>query len=189
MILVFIFLFIFIGLINSLITINIENFNLKNFSGDFDAKYSIKIKLKLYNIIPVFSISLKNDKANIMGIKIDIKKFKEIFNMKNRILKAKNNFKLSSIKYLKPNIENINLKLSLGTGSIFITSFLVPFISTILSFFIKKTIKKFDEKKYRYIIKPEFEDKTKVYLQLNAIFNIKLTNIIECLKYNYEVIK
>lgn len=183
MILVFIFLILILGFIFSKISIYVENFNLNNNLEKLKAKFCIKIRFKLFGLIPILFINLKEDGVRIFGIKIDYKKFIENENIKKGIKNAKNKFKISNIKLLKPNLENINLKLSLGTESIIITTFLVTLASVFLSYICKKTIKNFDKEKHKYIISPNYEEENKVFLEFQGIFNIKTSNIIECIKY------
>lgn len=185
----FIFLFIILGLFFSKISIDICNLKLDNKSAKINAEFLIKLKLKLYGLIPILTIKLNEIGINILGLKITYTKIFEskilekIF--KREIKKVKNNFKIESIKVLKPDLENINLKLSLGTESFLLTTILVFFVSTFLSFSLKNTIKKFDKEKYKYIIKPDFEEKNKLFLEMKGIFKIKTSNIIECVKlYN-----
>lgn len=185
----FILVFLIIGLILSKISIDICNLKLNNNLEKINAKFLIKLKLNLYGFIPFVIIKLDEYGINIFGIKIIYSKiFKsEIINrlFKNELKKVKKNFKISSIKVLKPDLENINLNLRLGTESFLLTTILVFLFSTFLSFSLKNTIKKFDRNKYRYVIKPDFEEKNKLFLEMRGIFKIRTSNIIECVKlYN-----
>lgn len=186
----FIFLiFIIIGLFFSKVSIDICNLKLDNNLEKINAEFLIKLKLNLYGFIPFIVIKLNELGIKILGIKIS---YSRIFSsefiakiLKREISKVKTNFKISSIKVLKPDLENINLNLQLGTESFLLTTILVFLASTLLSFSLKNTIKKFDKEKYKYIIKPNFEEKNKFFLEMKGIFKIRTTNIIECVKlYN-----
>ncbi len=185
----FILVFLIIGLFFSKISIDICNLKLDNNLEKINAEFLIKLKLNLYGFIPFIIIRLDEYGINIFGIKISYSKiFKsEMINrlFKNELKKVKKNFKISSIKVLKPDLENINLNLSLGTESFLLTTILVFLVSTFLSFSLKNTIKKFDKNKYRYVIKPDFEEKNKLFLEMRGIFKIRTSNIIECVRlYN-----
>lgn len=182
-------LFFIIGVFFSKVSIDICNLKLDNNLEKINAKFLIKLKLNLYGFIPFIVIKLNESGINIFGIKISYSKIlsSELIGkiLKREVSKVKTNFKISSIKALKPDLENINLKLRLGTESFLLTTILVFLASTALSFSLKNTIKKFDKEKYKYIIKPDFEEKNKLFLEMKGIFKIRTTNIIECVKlYN-----
>lgn len=191
MILVFfiLILFLIIGIFFSKVSIDICNFKLDNNSEKINTEFLIKLKLLLYGFIPFIQLKLNETGIKILGKKIN---YSKIFSsefigkiFKREISKVKSNFKISSIKVLKPDLENINLKLNLGTESFLLTTILVFLVSTALSFSLKNTIKKFDKDKYKYIIKPDFGEKNKLFLEMKGIFKIRTTNIIECVKlYN-----
>ncbi len=183
MILVFIFIFLIWGCIFSKVSVYVKNFNLQNSKKGLNTIFNIKLKFKLYGIIPFLVMNLTEEGIRILGIKIDYKKFTNNEKIKKGIKKAKKNFKVSKIKLLKPNLEKINLRLSLGTESMVITTFLVTLSSVFLSFVFKETIKKFDKNKHKYIIRPNYEEKNKIFLEFKGILNIKTSNIIECIKY------
>lgn len=191
MVLVFfiLILFLIIGVFFSKVSIDICNLKLDNNLEKINAEFLIKLKLNLYGFIPFIVIKLNESGINIFGIKISYSKIlsSELIGkiLKREVSKVKTNFKISSIKALKPDLENINLKLRLGTESFLLTTILVFLASTALSFSLKNTIKKFDKEKYKYIIKPDFEEKNKLFLEMKGIFKIRTTNIIECVKlYN-----
>lgn len=186
----FIFLTIsfILGLILSKISVNICDFKLNNQYEKLNAKFLIKLNADLYGLLPITILKLTQDGINIFGIKISYtkilenQKLKKI--LKNGLNKAKKDFKISSIKMLKPDLEKINLELSIGTESFLMTTILIFVISTLLSFGIQNTIKQFDSEKYKYIIKPDFNERNKVIINLKGIFKIKTSNIIECVKSN-----
>lgn len=191
MVLVFFILILFfiVGVFFSKVSIDICNLKLDNNLEKINAKFLIKLKLNLYGFIPFIVIKLNESGINLFGIKISYSKIfsSELIGkiFKREVNKVKTNFKISSIKVLKPDLENISLKLRLGTESFLLTTILVFLASTALSFSLKNTIKKFDKEKYKYIIKPDFEEKNKLFLEMKGIFKIRTTNIIECVKlYN-----
>ena len=183
MILVSIFLFFIFGCIFSSVRVDIENFSLNNKDESVKTIFSIKIKFKLYRLISIFSIKINNDYLSIFGLKIDYKKILKNDRIKKEFKKASSRFKWSNIKTLNPDFERMDIKINLGTNSIIITSFLVTICSVILSYIFKKAITKYDEEKYKYIIKPNYNEENKLHLELKGIFNIKTSNIIECVKY------
>lgn len=182
MILVFIFLFLILGFAFSNIGIEVKNFNLDNHLEKLNTKYRIKLKLKLYGIIPFLIITITDYGISFIGIKIGYEKFIENEKFKEKIKNVKNIFSFSKLKILKPDLENINLKLEIGTESVTITSFLVTTVSIALSYAIKNTIKKFDAEKYKYIVKPKYDNKNLIWLEFSGNMNIKTSNFIEYIK-------
>lgn len=180
----FILIFLFLGCIFSKVSVDIKKFNFDNNKTNF----KVKIKFVIYKILPIVSIYLTENGIKFLSIKISYNqiynstKFKKIINFINK--KNRKKLKISTIKFLKPDLENINLKLNLGTKSLILTNFLIVLISTILSIELKKCIKNFDSRKYKYIIRPSYEEKNQIKLEFSGIFNIKISNLIEYVKMN-----
>ena len=181
MILVFIFFVFIMGFVFSKVSVYIKSFYITNNSSGLNSKYSVKLKFRWFGVIPIFIVSFKNDELQIYNLRINYKKILNNRKLKKKIDKAKNNFKISRIKLLKPEFQKLDLNLILGTESIEVTTFLVALTSTILSSWLKKQIKSFDETKYKYIVKPNY-DENNIYLNFKAVFYVKTSNIIECIK-------
>lgn len=181
MILVFIFLVFIIGCIFSQVNVYIKSFCITNNKIEINSRYSVKLKFKWFGIISLFILDLKNDEIRFFNLKINYKKIMNNKLVRRKINTAKNNFKISKIKMLKPKFQKLDLNLVLGTESIELTSFLVTIASIILSYWLKKQIEIFDETKYKYIIKPKYNENN-IYLNFRAVFNVKTSNIIECIK-------
>ena len=182
MILVFIFLVFIMGLVFSKVNVYIKSCYITNNSNGLNSKYSVKLKFYWFGVLPIFMVNFKNEELKILFFKINYKKIISNRRFRNKIEKAKNNFKISRIKLLKPEFQKLDLNLILGTESVEVTTFLVTVISFILSYWLKKQINIFDETKYKYIVKPNYNENNKIYLNFNAVFNVKTSNIIECIK-------
>ena len=65
-------------------------------------------------------------------------------------------------------IKDIDIKIEIGTENVILTSFIVPCISTILAFFIKRNFK----------VNPIYQNKNIIKFELNGIFDIKMIHII-----------
>lgn len=79
---------------------------------------------------------------------------------------------------MKPKLEEFKLNLNLGTEDVLLTSFLIFIISIAISMFLGKNIKKYDEKRYKYIILPNYNNKNSIKMLFSGILQIKLVNII-----------
>ena len=82
------------------------------------------------------------------------------------------------LKKLDPKLEKIKLDLKLGTEDVVLTSFLIVIVSIIISMMLSKIIKKYDEKKYKYMIIPVYNNSNSIKITLEGIIDIKLVNII-----------
>ena len=61
MILVFIFIFLILGCIFSKVSVYVKNFNLQNSKKGLNTIFNIKLKFKLYGIIPFLVINLTEE--------------------------------------------------------------------------------------------------------------------------------
>ena len=184
MILVFIFLFLLLGIIFSKIDILIENLCIKaNLEESKITSFYIKAKLKLYEVIPIISCIITERDIRIFGIKVKYNKLLKNTFFRKRINQVKTNFKIKRISLLKPNIKSLIFKLDVGTESIITTSFLVVILSVLFSNFFRKIVNILDLDKFNYKVIPNYEEKNRIYLELKARFIIKTNNIINCFKY------
>lgn len=188
MVLVFILFIIVIStiiILMSNIKINIQKLELSNEIENTPILKNIEISIELYvlNKIKIFKKHIDN--TDIQNIK-NSKKFEQL---KNKFLKdvinkeEKQNvkFNFDVIKNLKPKLQEINLKLEIGTEDVLLTSFLIVIISIVISIILSKIIDKFDEKKYVYKIMPNYNSKNSIKIDLISIIDIKLVNIINIL--------
>lgn len=182
MILVFIFLLFIIGLFFSKVSAYIKSYCITNNYKELESKYIVKLKFWWFGIIPIIIISLREDELRLYNLRINYKKILNNKILKKRVTKVRNNFKISRIKLLKPKLKKLDLNLTLGTNSVELTSFLVMLLSVILSYWLNKKIKAFSETKYKYMVKPNYNEGNNIYLNFMAVINVKTSNIIECIK-------
>ncbi len=188
------FAFFIIGFLLSKIKFKIKNWdfetNLKNVHKDFE----VDIGIYLYGYIKIIGASLKDDGVRIWGKKVDYDKFKKYEPFRNVNFKSiDRDFKISELREWKLQLEKLNLTLDVGFENVLFTSFSVFLISTILSIFVKKTVKKYNPKKYEYMIMPHYRSTNQIKLKANGIISAKTVHIIFILlKYkkrrakNYE---
>ena len=138
--------------------------------------YQIIIKILTLEKIPIFRLKINKSKIEKINAKTHLKQKikKEI--QKQDIAKAIEMEKKYDLKKLIPEVyknikletENINLKIDIGTENVVLTSFIIPVISTILVFIVKRNFK----------VKPIYENKNIIKFELNGIFNVKMIHII-----------
>ena len=144
MVFLFIFLIIIIILfLSSKIVIELKDVTylsgiLKN--KQKNKKDSLRIKLCILNKIPILSIKVTKKLIEKLKIKekfkkIDINNLEEDKNIFRKILEIT---KTNSLK-----IENLDLKIELGTENAALTAVLIPIISTIISIIIRRKVKDF----------------------------------------------
>ena len=200
-----VFLFIILIILLMIITIKIkfEIQNLKistNENPHLNKKYQIKIIIYTFGIIPILKIKLNNKKIqkiiNNQTIKEKIKqqennkKIQKIINnqtikekikqQETKIIENKANIDkelIMSLKNIKTEIKEINLKIMIGTENASLTAFTIPVISTLVAVVLSKQIKKYNEKQV-FLIEPVYLDKNLLNIEISSIFQIKMIHII-----------
>ena len=178
-----VFLFIFLIIIAIIITIKIkiEIRNLKfttNEKPHLNRKYQIKIKIYTFGILPIINIKLNNKKIQKI---LNNNKIKEkIKQQETKIIENKANIDkelITSLKNIKTEIKEINLKIQIGTENASLTAFIIPAISTFIAMFLSKQIKKYNDKQV-FLVEPVYLDKNLLNIEISSIFQIKMIHII-----------
>ena len=134
-----------------------------------------KVYLKIYTLkkIKIAEFNLK---------KIDFKDEK----IRNKLQKQveKNKINLDTIKFLKSVnyiIEKMNLSISIGTEDSAITALSVGIFYTIISNFLNEKVRDLNDIKYE--IKPIYNNKNMLNIELDSIIALKFENIINMIKF------
>ena len=139
--------------------------------------YQIIIKILTLEKIPIFRLKINKSKIEKINAKTHLKqKIKEEI-QKQDIAKAIEMEKKYDLKKLIPEVykniklgtENINLKIDIGTENVVLTSFIIPIISTILAFTVKRNFE----------VQPIYQNKNIIKFELNGIFSVKMIHIID----------
>ena len=156
------------------IRVEIYNFRFSSIKSIHTNKnYKITIKLCIFNKIPILKINVTKAKLEKININEKIK------NINKKVIRDKNNFDkniLNAIKNLKIEINKIHLRIKIGTENTNLTSFLVVFTSTILSYIFSKKMKKYNKQKYKII--PIYNSQNLINILISGIFEIKMIHII-----------
>ena len=178
-----VFLFIILMIIIIFITIKIkfEIQNLKistNEKTHLNKKYQIKIVIYTLGFIPILKIKLNNKKIKKI---IKNQKIREkIKQQETKIIENKANIDkelITSLKNIKTEIKEINLKIRIGTENASLTAFTIPVISTFIAMFLSKQIKKYNDKQV-FLVEPVYLDKNLLNIEISSIFQIKMIHII-----------
>ena len=182
--------FSFITLIFLIIVLMLKFLNVRLIIDNFELVYAKKVTIHEYKASLCLYIGRK---AKIVRIKLNnrpdsinldrIKEKIDIIKNKNTYSKRLTN-KKKVINKLKENIElnQLKLKMYIGTENIILTSFLVGIISAAIPNLIRSNIKSFDENNYELEILPNFKEQNYIYLNFNGIISIKLVHIINMFK-------
>ena len=179
MVFLFIILIIIIMLITTKIKFEIQNLKIStNEKPHLNKKYQIKIMIYTFGVIPILKIKLNNKKIQKI---ISNQKIKEkIKQQETKIIENKANIDkelISSLKNIKTEIKEINLKIRIGTENASLTAFTIPVISTFIAMFLSKQIKKYNDKQV-FLVEPVYLDKNLLNIEISSIFQIKMIHII-----------
>lgn len=150
-----------------------------------DEKLYIKINIILFKKIKIFTKNFDRGQIEeIIKNKFFRHKTKNLKEQISLVIKERLNSKeYNKIKflakkyaYLMPNIDNLNIKLKIGTEDSYTTSIVFGIISTILNVYLKNIPKK------HINIKPIFENENLVDIDSNITFSITLIRLIRLIK-------
>lgn len=166
---------------------NIENLDMSNINKkQNNQKLSVKISLKIGKL---HWLHFKFNKHKLATIYAKIKKSQYKKNITNKDLKQKaiQDFKLmikkpeikEDLKRTKINIEKINIDILVGTKNYILTSYLVAFISIIISnilpHILDKNVKIREDIFYK--VNPIYHPINMYNLKLSTIINVKVSDI------------
>ena len=173
------FAFFIIGLFLSKVKVKFKNFEYITNLKETHKKFEINVGIYLYGHIKILGATLGDDGVKIFGKKLYYSKFKWLEPFKNVDFKnLGDDFKISELKKWKLELEKLDLKLDMGFENVLFTSFAIFLSSTFLSVFVKKTVKKYSSKKYKYIILPHYRSGNVIKLIANGIITAKTVHII-----------
>ena len=156
--------------------------------NDFEASSSKKVTFKTVEIyLEIF------EKIRWIRIKLSKGKLKKVFNKINDLEKfnmkqLEKNLKLEDLKrvcVINPKISCMDLNLKVGVEDVFLTTYLVPIISIILSVLLSLAVEDKNIKNINYKVLPVY-NKFFYLIKLNITFNIKVINILKCILTIYK---
>jgi len=165
------------GVYFSKIKINIRSVEMESEFKNAKLKFDIKLGLFLFGKIKVLNFNLYEDGIRFLNGKISYKEFKDriykIFRIESKNRDIKNDFEkyIKTFKKINPKLEELDLKINIRFEDVFLTSFSIVAISTILSFFAKGN-------KYMYRVLSYCERKRNVDLKGKCVISIKTINVL-----------
>lgn len=134
--------------------------------------YQLNFGFYFLNTIKILGFNVnkaKIEKSKIVQ-KINIEEVEETIKLDKQLF--------IHLKGLKPNLQNLNLKLDIGTEDAVITSALTFIISTALSIGLPHVVKPKYYANIYYEINPLYQGKNLFNLSLNCIINVKMVHIM-----------
>ena len=140
--------------------------------------YKIKITIYTFNKIPIIKTKITNEKIQQI---IKNPKIKEaIKNQETKLIENRKDIDINvikSIKNIKIEIEEIQLKITIGTENAATTAFIIPILSTIIATVLSRNIKKYNDKQ-TFEIKPVYINQNLLNIEFSGIIQIKMIHII-----------
>lgn len=191
-----IFLVILLVIRYSSIRISIINLEIDTDNKDIINDYQFEVGIYFFNKMRIIKLTinekrikkLQNSKfvkrmCNVNFARVTKKLEKKL---QDKVIQGYKRFNILNfikvlLKELKPEILKFNLSLKIGVEDIMITTYVIPIISTLISFILKLTVKdvnlKNKKRDYYYKIEPIY-NKNIINLRLNCIINVKIVHII-----------
>ena len=157
-------------------TLRIDVRRLKIINLSANKAYRINIKLKFLNKIQWLAIKLNSKKIKRINRKIHLDEID--------IKELERKFKFSDLKEfskIKINVTNLKLKISIGLEDIFITTYLIAIISTVIAVILPHISKLEDVKNIKYIVEPLYNKGNISNIEINAGIEITIFSILKSL--------
>lgn len=178
-----VFLLILLIIILMIITIRLkfEFINLKFTSSSkehLNRNYEIKVILYIFQKIPILKMRINNRK--IQNFINNEKIRKRIKQQQIKIIENRKDIDkelIKSLKNIKLEIKEMNLKVLIGTEDASITAFIIPVISTIIAMFLSTKVQKYNDKQI-FSITPIYINQNLINIEFSGIFQLKMIHII-----------
>ena len=174
-IIILFFIMIFLVAVSEL-KLDVKNLNISSLTPKLiQDGYLITIGLYI-NKIPLIQFEFNKEKIEKIQLK---EKAKKIY-FKKYIKKEKPRKEiLKRIKFLKFDLEEVNLNIAIDTIDPILTSYTTALISSIIGIILGNLIRKYDKEKHKFLIEPVYVNKNLINLRLSCIINVKIWNIIK----------
>ena len=141
-------------------------------------KLKINLKIYIFKVIKILNIKISEHYCEIFKIKIQLNFIKKIkSDVENGWI-----FIIKKLKKINPEIKEINMSLDVGTTEPLITTFSIPVLSTIVSVFISKNVKKINKEKCKFKINPLYVNTNAILLKGNGTLRMNTLRVINFFK-------
>lgn len=191
-----IFLVILLVIRYSSIRISIINLEIDTDNKDIISDYQIEVGIYFLKKIRIMKFTVNEKKVKRLQNSKFVKRISNINfgrvtkrlekRLKDKVMLNYKNFNILKFvkvlsKEIKPEILKFKLNFKIGIEDIMATTYVIPIISTLISFILRLTVKdvklKNKKREYYYKIEPIY-NKNIINLRLNCIINVKIVHII-----------
>ena len=181
MVFLFIFLLIIFLILTSNITIEMKSIE---FSSEqkphLNKKYVILIKWRIIKVLPILKIKINEQKLKKWNVEKSIEK------VGTQLIEGNNKFDKEFFEMAKTSLKNLNLEIcrlkldaEYGTESATVTALIMPVISSIIAFWMKKQeVENKNITSYYFKIQPTFKNKNFIKFRISGVFELKMIHII-----------
>ena len=156
----------------------------------------IKIKLLIFGKVPIFSIKINKERwKKIEKIKrvqkVKVKVEQNVEKLENNLIQNINNGDknaftniIETAQKFNLKIKKLNMKINIGLDGVIATTIIIPIISTIVAFILRKT--GINSQTTKYEIKPIYNmnnSRNEINIFLNCIFEVKVIHIINIMYF------
>ena len=182
----FIFLFVIIFFLYFLVILFLNTdiaVDVKKLKLLFDDNYSKKIQIiekeidvsfSVFNKIKFLKFKVGNEKSKILNVKFELDFFENL----KRKDESKVAFILELIKRVDPQLDNINLKVEIGTENMFLTIGAVPFLTSMVAAGINKIKSNDISNNFKFIIFPNYLNSNNFRIDLNTQIRVKFLTLM-----------
>ena len=183
----FIMLILILGIIFLKIRISASDVDLEVIRINLKkANYDIRVGIYFFGFIKILGIRIRNGFVEFLFFKKSINDLKNSNIYLNRIKpqmdKIPRQKMLENFNKINFKLDDFKLKLQFGTDSVIITSIMVGIISAIITSSMQAYIERFNNKKYKWKILPNYDER--LFLNLNASLKLSYSPILSKIAKN-----
>lgn len=177
----FILLILILGTIFLKIRVFADNLELKIIKTDLQkTDYKVKVSLYFLGFIKIGSIKIEKGYVKFLFFRKKINDLKKskifITKIKPKINNMTKKQIIEEAQKINFRLDKLNFDLKFGTDSVLITSILIGVLSAIISSSMQIYIEKFNKKKYKWKIIPNFQEE--IFIDLNASLRLSYLPIV-----------
>lgn len=183
----FIMLILILGIIFLKIRISASDVDLEVIRINLKkANYDIRVGIYFFGFIKILGIRIRNGFVEFLFFKKSINYLKNsniyLNKIKPQIDKIPRQKMLENFNKINFKLDDFKLKLQFGTDSVIITSIMVGIISAIITSSMQAYIERFNNKKYKWKILPNYDER--LFLNLNASLKLSYSPILSKIAKN-----
>ena len=153
--------------------------NTKKIGENMEREILVYIGLYLFGKVKLFRIRIDNKRLEKFDVAEKLQKL-DIQQVKQKIVLNKQT--LEMIKKLQIKLEQLELEAHLGTLDMTLTIILNFILIMAISMILPRIIRQYDSHKYRYEVRPIYQNENMVKLDFRCIIHVKMVHIMDILQ-------